>query len=223
MIIINSLIVIHELGHTIIAYLFKVKIEKIYIYPLGGISKYRMSLNINPFKELLILLGGPLFQFFAFFILIIIFPSNYDLIVIYHFGILLFNLLPIYPLDGGRLLNLLIEVFIPYKLSLKISIITSYLLVLIIFFFYNSFKINCIITTFLLLFLISKEKNKINYIYQKFILERYFNNYTFKNSKVINSINMFYRNKKHIIKDNNKYYFEKEYLEKKYNKYRNNY
>ena len=33
------------------AYLLGIKIEKIYIYPLGGISKFNMDLNISIKKE----------------------------------------------------------------------------------------------------------------------------------------------------------------------------
>ena len=63
-----------------------------------------------------------------------------------------------------------------------------------------------------------REQNKINYIYEKFILERYLNNYCFKKTKLIGNNNSFYKNKTHIIKENHKYYLEKEYLEKKYKK-----
>ena len=177
-----------------------------------------MPLNINPIKELIILIGGPLFQFLAYFLLIIIFKDDIRLVSVYHFGILLFNLLPIYPLDGGKILKIILDLFIPYKKSLLISIYLSYFLVLIIFFNIKELKINIIITISLLIILITKEKRKINYIYNRFVLERYLNNYRFKKSEIVDSINNFYRNKKHLIKDNGNYYFEKDYLKKKYTK-----
>ena len=76
LLIINYLIIIHELGHTLFAVLFGIEIDKIYIYPLGGIVKNKMPLNISPIKELIILIMGPVFQFIAFFSLVIIFIEN---------------------------------------------------------------------------------------------------------------------------------------------------
>ena len=197
------------------AYLLGIKIDEIYIYPLGGISKFNMDLNISIKKELLILINGPLFQHLAYLILLILLPSKKDIITIYHYSILSFNLLPIYPLDGGKLLKLVFNKIISYKSSLKLIINLSYLVLLIILIISKK-NINLFIMTSLLLILITKEKNKINYIYNKYLLERYLNNYRFKNSRIIDNINNLYRDKNHIIKKDNKYYLEKEYLEKIY-------
>lgn len=199
------------------AYLLGIKIEKIYIYPLGGISKFNMDLNISIKKELLILINGPLFQFIAYLILLILLPTKKELITIYHYSILSFNLLPIYPLDGGKLLKLLFNKIFSYKYSLKLIINLSYLILLIILLISKK-NINLVVMTSLLLILITKEKNKIDYIYNKYLLERYLNNYKFKNTKIINNINNLYRDNNHIINKDNNYYLEKEYLEKIYKK-----
>ena len=199
------------------AYLLGIKIEEIYIYPLGGISKFNMDLNISIKKEFLILIMGPLFQQIAYIILLIIMPSKKEIITIYHYSILSFNLLPIYPLDGGKLLNLIFNKFISYKNSLKLVINLSYIVLLLIFIFTNK-NINLIIMSILIIILITKEKNKIDYIYNKYLLERYLNNYNFKNNKIINNINNLYRDNNHLIYENNTYYREKEYLEKIYRK-----
>lgn len=199
------------------AYLLGIKINEIYIYPLGGISKFNMDLNISIKKELLILINGPLFQFIAYFILLVLLPTKKELITIYHYSILAFNLLPIYPLDGGKLLKLFFNKIINYKSSLKLIINLSYFVLLIIL-VVSKKNINLFIMISLLLILITKEKNRIDYIYNKYLLERYLNNYKFKNTKIINNINNLYRDKTHIIKKDNKYIYEKEYLEKIYKK-----
>ena len=89
------------------AHLLGIKVDKIYIYPFGGIAKFHIPYNYSNYKEFLILLNGPLFQFLAKYILVYLFPNYSETINIYHYGILLFNLLPIYPLDGGKLLNII--------------------------------------------------------------------------------------------------------------------
>ena len=199
------------------ALILKVEVDSIYIYPFGGISKFKMPLNIHPIKELFILVTGPLFQIIAYYVLVFLMPQYKEIIKIYHIGILYFNLLPIYPLDGGKLLALILELFIPYKSSLKLTIYISYLIVIIIM-IPSKITLNLIIMGIFLLFTITKEHKKIKYIYNKFILERYLNNYRFKKSRIINNYYSFYRNKRHLIKENNNYYLEKEYIKKIYNK-----
>ena len=200
------------------AYILGIKINEIYIYPLGGISKFNMDLNISINKELLILINGPLFQHLAYLLLLIIMPTKKELINIYHYSILMFNLLPIYPLDGGKLVKLFLNKVISYKNSLKLIIYLSYL-VTIILFIINKKNISIFIMISLLIILITKEKSRIDYIYNKYLLERYLNNYNFKSNKIINNINNLYRDKTHLIHINNMYILEKEYLEKIYKNY----
>ena len=128
-----------------------------------------------------------------------------------------FNLIPIYPLDGGKLLNLFINNFLPYKKTLKLIIKISYLLVFIIFIIQKNITINILVMLLFLLVVIHKEENKVDYVYNKFLLERFLNKYQFKNKKIIYNINNFYKNKENIYKENGTFYTEKEVLEKKYN------
>lgn len=216
--IIIYLIMIHEIGHSLIAYLFGIKVKEIKIYPLGGISKFEMPLNINRYKELLILIAGPLFQELAYIIALVLLPDQYSIFKVYNYNILVFNLLPIYPLDGGKLLKIIFDGFIPYKKSLIIVIIISYIAIFISLIGIKVFNINVLITIVFLMYLVLKEEKKVNYVYNKFLLERYLSNYSFPQVKIINNINSFYRNKKHLIKINNNYYYEKDILQQKYQK-----
>ena len=221
--IISFLIISHELGHFIIAKTLKVEVDKIYLYPLGGISKFFLPLNSSFLKELIILLVGPLTQLLVALILIKIIPHYKNMIYSYNVGILVFNLLPIYPLDGGKLIHLLLSTILPFEKSLQLSIIISYITIITYFCinFYH-LTVNVLLITIFLTYKVTKEYKQIQYIYEKFILERYLNNYTFKKSKLITNYKDFYKNKRHLIKENNTYYLEKEYLEKKYKKNQKN-
>ena len=204
------------------AYLLGIKVEYISIYPLGGISHFKMPLNIKPIKELLILIMGPIFQIIAYLILIELLPDNKNLIEYYHWHILFFNLLPIIPLDGGKLLLLFIQKIIPYYYSYKLLIVIS-IIISISILIINKININIIITIILLVVLMIKEYKKIDIIYQKFLLERYLNNYHFKRKRIITNEKYFYRNLNHIIKLGDNYYLEKDYLRKKYEKNKKSY
>ena len=219
-IIIFSLIIVHELGHLLMAKLLKIEIDKIYIYPLGGITKLNMDLNTNPLQESLVLLSGPILQLIFYAIYQHILPEYQSLIEFYNYQILFFNLLPIYPLDGGKILHIIASSKIPYKLSLKYSILMSYLiLIIIIINNLHNLKLNLLIMIILLLIKLFKESSKIKTLYNKFLLERYLHNYKFKDTMIINNINDFYRNKSHIIKEKDHYWREKDFLTKKYQKF----
>ena len=194
---------------------------KINIYPLGGISKFKFDLNISILKELLILIAGPIMQIIGYLLLVNILKDYNELIVIYHYSILIFNLLPIYPLDGGKILNLFLSVFIPYKKSLILSIILSIIFIVIIFIYsiLNSITLNIVIISIFLIYKVILEYKNIDYLYERFLLERYLNNYNFKRGIIINKINNFRRSKRHLIKINNNYYLEKDILDKKYKRY----
>lgn len=106
----------------------------------------------------------------------------------------------------------------PYKVSYKISIFISYIFIIFYLLLSWPLKLNSLIITIFLILKVYKEQEQTNYIYEKFILERYLNNYKFKNSKLVNNSNKFYKNNRHIIKQNNAYILEKDYLIKKYEK-----
>lgn len=199
------------------AYLCGARVSKILIYPLGGISKFFTSYNISLWKEFLILIFGPVFQFFAYFLLISIFPDKTSLISAYHFGILFFNLLPIYPLDGGKFLCLLFHLFVPYKKSFYFTIFFGYfLLFCFAYFYFISLSFNILFLVSFLFIKLCQEFRQVPYYYERFLLERYLNSYYFHKSKIVFSLNNFQRGYRHLIKKGDIYYTEKEYLEKKY-------
>ena len=105
---------IHEIGHIISGLILKIRPQKIEIMPFGFSSafyNFNMKNNKNFKKEeIVIILAGPVVSF------VLVILSNYiDLIYITqqeaiysNLLILLFNLIPIYPLDGGRIIKNLI-------------------------------------------------------------------------------------------------------------------
>ncbi len=216
--IIFFLIIIHELGHFLMAKLFKWNIDKIKIYPYGGCVKFSESLNKPIYQEFLILICGPLFQMIGFLFLTflfnkgLIFYQDYLAIKSYNYTLLLFNLLPIYPLDGGKIFNLVCNYFFNYKSGNKLVIIISYILSIIILIFNKNY--NLLLMIILLLVEITRYLKNQNFIYNKFLLERYLNNYNFKKHKVIKDYKKMYRDRKHVIKLNENYVTEKEYLKK---------
>ena len=119
LVIIFTLVCFHELGHYLCARFYKWRIERIFLWVFGGTMETDEAFRRPIKEELLVTLAGP-FQHIIVFIILILLPegvlpaSVYSLVVQYNIAILLGNLLPIWPLDGGKLIKLLLDYMIPY-------------------------------------------------------------------------------------------------------------
>lgn len=184
------LIFVHECGHFITGKILGFQVNRIEIYPYGGCSKLEYDINVPLWKEFLVLIMGPLVQIiFTFFISCSKLEiENY--FYTYHWIILVFNLFPIYPLDGGRLLYLLFSCFISYFKSLRRVFYLSFFFYFCFFFYVILFHKNLILLlVFILLGLkVYKEIQLVDYYFQKFLIERYSNSYSFSRIKKIENV-----------------------------------
>ena len=191
-----SLLFIHELGHSITGIVMGYKLERIVFYPLGGVTIFNLPINISLKKEFLILVMGPVMQIIGYVIL----KRYFSFISIYHYTLLFFNLLPLYPLDGGRIINILFNYRFNYLISFKITFCIS-IITIILLIIYNIMHFN--LNLFCMIILITTKLIKIYhnrfYYYQKLLLERYLYNFKFNKIKNINNINSFYRDREHYI------------------------
>lgn len=221
----SILLIGHECGHFFTALLLGWNTENITFYPFGGISKFYADINRPIKEELLVLIMGPITQCLLFSILKLIpFMDFYhDLLTLIHYNILIFNLLPIYPLDGGRILQCIACFLISYYYSFTFIYLCSYVLIIIFTIAvvkYPSF--NLIIIIIMLISRLILEQKKIKFYLQKFFLERYLHTYHFKKRKIVSSDKEFKRDYSHVIKKNKNYMLEKEYLKEKYMYKKNN-
>lgn len=194
---------------------FKWKIEKVIILPFGALTIFNVNLNSKIYEEFLICIMGPLFQ--LIFTFIFYYFTNNDVIFNYSFSILFFNLLPIFPLDGSKLLNIFFNKVTSFKQSHFLIIIISLTLILILSIYSNFNLILLLILSFLLMKIIIEIKNHES-LFNKFLLERYLNNYHFKKTKIVNSLDLtkMKREYKHIFYNQNRYILEREILNKRF-------
>ena len=216
------IILIHELGHSITGILLGLKLNKIIIYPYGGCSILEHDINIPLYKELLVLILGPITQTLFTIIIYLMNIDIKDYFFYYSKLILLFNLIPIYPLDGGKLIHILFSYLISFYKSIKYTIFISYFIYISLIFIIFFLKINNLIIYLVVLTLgldLYKEIKKSNLIYNKFLIERYLNIYNFKKHKIINSIYKMKRDYYHHVFINNKLIPESIYLKKTFTFY----
>lgn len=218
--IILIIVLIHEMGHAIMAIIFKWKLDSISIYPFGGCVKFNEDINKPMYQELLILISGPVTQIILYLLVLTLFHNNlislrnFNIFKSYHYTLLIFNLIPIYPLDGGHLFNILTNYLFPYKKGNKLVIIISIILTIILIIYIKN--INFILMGMLLIIEIYLYYKRQDYLYNKFLLERYLNKYNFKKLKIIKNKDDMYKGKRHVLKNSNKYLTEKEYLNKRF-------
>ena len=223
LIIFTSIILCHELGHYTEAKINNLNPKKIIIYPFGGITKLDHLINTKIKKELYVAISGIIYQTIYFIIITILYKNNivreyiYIIFKNYHYNILIFNMLPIHPLDGSKILNLILSKYIPYKLTNKLTILISIITIIIILVInYYKFNYTTILIITIIINNIIKYKQNINYLFNKFLLERYLYKITPKKTKKIKKIDNMYKEKYHIIKENNTYLTEKQILNSKF-------
>lgn len=166
--IIFFILLIHEIGHLIIALINKVKVKEINIFHFGAIIKFEYNLGIDPIKEIVISIAGPMSNLILLilsYILVNIFPDSQFINVFIEINILLFiiNILPILPLDGGRVLRGILYMRGGLKFAIKyinnISKISITLLLFIgLFFTKDIFEV--IILVLLVIYLLKAAKDE---------------------------------------------------------------
>ena len=213
--IIMSICLIHELGHIFFIKLFKYEIIKMELLPFGGFTTINEPINSNINKDLFIAFGGIFFQL-IFIMILFIFKNHFNLITYnlylnYNLILIIFNLIPIIPLDGSKISELFLEKFFSYHYSYHLNFYLSIFSLLIFTFINYKFKLD---NYFIISFLIYKTLiylKDYHYLQKRFLLERYL--YNLEYQKIDNhtkNIQDLKKNVFHYFKENNRYINEKE-------------
>ncbi len=125
-------VLIHELAHSITALRNGIKVKKIILLPIGGASVINLN-KVKPRLEFKISLAGPVASIvlgIIFFPLYLVFPGGLlgqALQFLFEINLLLgiFNLLPGFPLDGGRVLRSYLEMKHSFLEATKITVKAS--------------------------------------------------------------------------------------------------
>lgn len=121
-------VVLHELGHCLVARINGIGVSRILLLPIGGMAEFE-EIPRRPRTEILIALAGPAVNCLLVALLAwpVTFPQDWELMLtpLQPAGFLrlvflanvmmgLFNLLPVFPMDGGRVLRALLATRLPY-------------------------------------------------------------------------------------------------------------
>ena len=131
-------VILHELGHALTAKLFGVNTRDVTLYPVGGIARLEHMPRV-PRQEFYIAAAGPAVNLAIALVLWIVLITTgtslaltsylHDpvmlLLLWMNLGLFAFNLLPAFPMDGGRLLRALLAMRMSYRTATRIAIWTG--------------------------------------------------------------------------------------------------
>ncbi len=118
-------VVLHELGHCFVAMHYGVNVPRILLMPIGGMAEMD-HIPRQPGRELLITLAGPAVNFVLAAGLWFVVRGDSGHVALYSAKGLLwqlfianlvmgcFNLVPVFPMDGGRIFRALLATRLPY-------------------------------------------------------------------------------------------------------------
>lgn len=134
-----AIVFIHEWGHIAAAKWFGVQVNSVQMLPFGGVAVMEDTAYLNAGREMVIALAGPLQNGLLIGCAWLLHVTGlwdgpfYEYFVQGNILIALFNLLPVLPLDGGKIFQSICSIAFPYHLalvwSLRISLLFSLLLI----------------------------------------------------------------------------------------------
>src|SRR5699024_10618542 len=178
--ILFAIILIHEIGHYTLANHYQWHIQSIVLWVFGGVMKTTEATN-RPIKEdIIVTVAGPLQHIWMFAVIYgcsyidIIRTSLVQTAFYFNWLLLLFNLLPIYPIAVGKLLFYILSLFLPYKkahqYTYRFSLLACILFVL--FLFFNPFTLTAVLLLLFLMWENYQQWRQHPYIFMRFLLQR---------------------------------------------------
>lgn len=135
--VIFACVTLHELGHALAARHYGINTRDIILLPIGGVARLE-GIPHKPLQEIVVAVAGPLVNVAIAFILQVIFYIIYGVgvwqlpvdvffesfwlsVLLTNLILVLFNAIPAFPMDGGRVLRAFLAIFINRPLATRIA------------------------------------------------------------------------------------------------------
>jgi Zn-dependent protease len=134
------LVTLHELGHSFAALHYGVPVERIVLLPIGGVAQLR-NMPDNPKQEFVIALAGPAVNVALAILMggtavlfglpltnpltsgiLLTFGALFSYIFFYNVILAIFNMIPAFPMDGGRVLRSALAMKLEYGQATSIAV-----------------------------------------------------------------------------------------------------
>lgn len=183
--IVFSAVLVHEIGHIMVALGYGIKVREIELLPFGGVAKLEGNIELDPLIEIYVAVAGPITSGFLVLLGLVMEKTGIGnqqwlpFFIRCNLMLLAFNLVPAFPLDGGRVFRAITSFRFGLKkatdnavrLSQAISIVLAVAGIYSIFLTHGK-DINLLIIAIFLLYCALKEKGSAMYIFMKFLTKK---------------------------------------------------
>lgn len=174
------IVVIHELGHVAVARELGWQVSEIQLLPFGGVATVEEAVAAEPIDEIVVALAGPFMNIaMVFFSLLCWWTGIWTAewthyFAVSNFLIAGFNLLPIWPLDGGRIVQALLCYMLPYRKAALLSLGTScFFAALMLGLGCYYLQLNAILLAVYLAVINAQAFSRFPYQFIRFLMEKY--------------------------------------------------
>jgi Zn-dependent protease/CBS domain-containing protein len=136
MMLLFACVVAHEFGHVFAARMYGIATPDITLLPIGGLARLE-RISEAPREEFVIAIAGPLVNVAIALILVVVFGARFDLnslttidsskvalidrLAMVNLFLVLFNLIPAFPMDGGRVFRALLATRMGYARATEVA------------------------------------------------------------------------------------------------------
>jgi stage IV sporulation protein FB len=123
-----TIVIIHEMGHVAVARELGWTVTEIQLLPFGGVATMEDAAASHPMDEIVVALAGPFMNVVMMAVSLLFWWTNLwseewtRFFVNSNAIIAGFNLLPIWPLDGGRIVQAMLCYRLPYRQAALLSL-----------------------------------------------------------------------------------------------------
>jgi Zn-dependent protease len=129
-------LVLHELGHALAARAFGIGTRDITMYPIGGVARLE-RMSEKPLEELCIAIAGPAVNVVIALLLMMVavpllalapgvlqtLPGQFlTFLLAANVVLVIFNMLPAFPMDGGRVFRALLAIFLGHLQATRVAV-----------------------------------------------------------------------------------------------------
>ncbi len=139
-----AFVILHEYGHVFAARCVGIPCKEVSIYPIGGVASIDMAPN-RPREEFIVTVAGPMVNVVLAFLFLPawIISMNYGweevskyllMGTIINVSLVVFNVIPAWPLDGGRIFRSILAFIMDYRTATWFAVRTSQVIAFLLFF-----------------------------------------------------------------------------------------
>jgi len=123
-------VVVHELGHSLQARRYGIVVRDIVLLPVGGMARAE-RIPDDPKQEIVMAVSGPAVNFIIAGVIFLVMwlchhPVDFDEdflsgVLLVNIALAIFNLIPAFPMDGGRILRGILANRLPYLTATRLA------------------------------------------------------------------------------------------------------